>query len=352
MAEESHHFNRKSAFVFEMEEKIPIIDISHLVKNTADKHQVARQIHEACTNYGFFYITGHGVDPELEEKLERLSRKFFAQSLEEKMKISMNLGGGAWRGYFPCGVELTSGKPDMKEGIYFGAELPPDHPKVLSATPLHGQNLFPDDLPNFKETVLEWIAEMTRLGLLLMQGIALSLDLQENHFLKFFTPEPLPLFRIFNYPAQEEGEVAARGSWGVGEHTDYGVLTILKQDTLGGLEVKTRSMNWIEAPPVPGSFVCNIGDMLDKMTGGLYRSNPHRVRSPTNNVDRLSFPFFFDPNFDAQVEAVPNLRNRIQDDDQDTRWDKISVYKFTGTYGDYLLVKVSKVFPELRQRVL
>ena len=105
------------------------------------------------------------------------------------------------------------------------------------------------------------------------------------------------LFRIFNYPASEQD------TWGVGEHTDYGLLTILKQDDAGGLEVKSGS-NSINAPPVPHSFVCNIGDMLDRMTSGVYRSTPHRVRNMSGR-DRLSFPFFFDPNFDAIVETVP-----------------------------------------------
>ncbi len=124
-------------------------------------------------------------------------------------------------------------------------------------------------------------------------------------------------------------------------------MTILKQDDAGGLEVKSRS-GWIAAPPIPGAFLCNIGDMLDRMTGGRYRSTSHRVQSPTRR-DRLSFPFFFDPNFNAQVQPIE--LGRAVRDDKDERWDRISVHELSGTYGEYLLGKVSKAFPQLRRAV-
>src|SRR5262249_39824894 len=157
-----------------------------------------------------------------------LSKQFFAQELTTKMAIRMELGGRAWRGYFPVGNELTSGKPDLKEGIYFGTELTPDHPLVNAGTPLHGPNLFPAADPGFRETVWEYIAALTQVGHHLMAGIALSLGLDEGYFAERYTGEPLTLFRIFNYPPPSEP--AADPQWGVGEHTDYGLLTILKQD--------------------------------------------------------------------------------------------------------------------------
>jgi isopenicillin N synthase-like dioxygenase len=116
------------------------------------------------------------------------------------------------------------------------------------------------------------------------------------------------------------------------------------------LEVRSRS-RWVAAPPVPGSFVCNIGDMLDRMTRGLFRSTPHRVRNPAPRA-RLSFPFFFDPNFFARVQPIEHLEGELPPDDQGERWDRASVHPFQGTYGAYLLGKVGKVFPALRQAVL
>lgn len=326
--------------------QLPIINISRLFGDAGDRQPVAEQIKHACCEFGFFYITGHGVDEALQKRLETLSRQFFAQPLETKMEIRMALGSRAWRGYFPVGDELTSGQPDLKEGIYFGAELGPDHPLVKAETPMHGANLFPANILLFRETVLDYMAEMTRLGHTLMAGIALSLGLEESYFADRYTADPLTLFRIFNYPANKES------GWGVGEHTDYGILTILKQDDSGGLQVKSKAgwpnSGWIDAPPIENTFVCNIGDMLDRMTRGLYRSTPHRVRNQSSR-DRLSFPFFFDPNFNAEVKAI-QIGSQITDDSQQ-RWDKASVHDFSGTYGDYILGKVSKVFPALKVTV-
>lgn len=291
-----------------MSATIPIIDLA------APAEVAAEGIGRACREHGFFYVVGHGVDVGLQDRLESLSREFFAQDAGTKLAIRMALGGRAWRGYFPVGEELTSGQPDMKEGLYFGAELPAGDPR-----PLHGPNLFPRHPADLRETVLAYMTAMTALGHTLMARIASSLGLPETHFAEHYTADPLTLFRIFNYPVSEAG-------WGVGEHTDYGLLTILKQDGNGGLQVKSREQ-WIDAPQVEGSFVCNIGDMLDLMTRSEYRSTAHRVVGSAGN-DRLSWPFFFDPNFDAVV--TPD----------------------GGTYGDYLLAKVGKVFPGLRRDVL
>jgi isopenicillin N synthase-like dioxygenase len=131
----------------------------------------------------------------------------------------------------------------------------------------------------------------------------------------------------------------------VAEHTDYGLLTILADDGTPGLEVRGRS-GWRPVEPVPGGFVCNLGDMLERMTAGRYRSTPHRVRPPASGEDRLSFPFFFDPGWDAEVAPLPLAGTPPADDPAD-RWDHASVHEVTGTYGDYLTGKVRKVFPDL-----
>jgi isopenicillin N synthase-like dioxygenase len=325
--------------------QIPIIDISPLVQGAPERREIATRIGDACRDFGFFYIVGHGVDEKLQKRLEQASQSFFAQDLEEKVKISMSRGGRAWRGYFPVGRELTSGKPDQKEGIYFGAELQNDHPLVQAGTPMHGPNLFPSNMPEFGEFVLNYMAAMTKLGHCLMAAIAVSLGLEESYFADRYTSDPLILFRIFNYPPLSARD---KSTFGVGEHTDYGFLTILRQDMSGGLEIKTKS-RWRAAPPIYNSFVCNIGDMLDRMTGGHYLSTPHRVRNLTGQ-NRLSWAFFFDPNFNAEVKPIATAVEMT--DNNEERWDRASVHEFRGTYGDYLLGKVSKVFPELRRKVL
>src|SRR5262245_3605197 len=223
---------------------LPVVDISAFVSGREDLHTVPEEIEKACREFGFFYIVGHGVDEKLQQRLEQVSRQFFAQEVQTKLEISMSRGGRAWRGYFPVGGELTSGRPDLKEGIYFGSELGEDHPFVRAHTPLHGPNLFPPNMPEFRRLVLEYMTAMTMLGHALMRGVSLSLGLEEFYFSNHYTSDPLILFRIFNYPTAAESEL------GVGEHTDYGLLTVLRQDMSGGLQVKTRSQ-WIDVTPLP-----------------------------------------------------------------------------------------------------
>jgi isopenicillin N synthase-like dioxygenase len=327
--------------------KLPVVNISALFSPANDRHSVATELRDACSEFGFFYIVGHGVDQQLQAHLSDLSRRFFDQPLAAKLEVDMSHGGRAWRGYFPVGAELTSGKPDLKEGIYFGAELGPDHPMVQARTPLHGPNLFPARIPQFRETILDYIASMTRLGHALMSGISLGLGLKQSYFADAYTADPLILFRIFNYPARSRYS-HDEYAFGVGEHTDYGFLTILKQDMSGGLQIKSKSQ-WIDVEPISNSFVCNIGDMLDRLTGGRYLSAPHRVQHRGEH-DRLSFAFFFDPNFNAEIKPL-HLGGAVRDNKAD-RWDRASVHEFRGTYGDYLLGKVSKVFPQLGREVL
>lgn len=326
-------------------ESIAVVDVGPLVTGEGDVAKSAGEIGRACRENGFFYIRGHGVSQELEERLERLSREFFALDLDVKRRIRMELGGRAWRGFFAVGDELTSGKPDQKEGIYFGSESPSDHPKVRAGVPLHGGNLFPE-VAGFRETVLEYIDALTGLGHSLMAGLAISLDLDADYFRQRLTGDPTILFRIFHYPPIPSDQIES--AWSVGEHTDYGILTILRQDAVGGLQVKSRG-TWIDAPPIEGAFICNIGDMLDRMTGGLYRSTPHRVRNRAE-IGRLSFPFFFDPNWDAEVQPI--FPDRPVVEDRAHRWDGTSLRELKGTYGEYLLGKVSKVFPQLSQQQL
>ena len=324
---------------------VPIINVAQLVDGSGSISDIARQIDGACRQSGFFYVVEHGVSPRLIARLVEQSREFFCQPLTAKQEIAMCRGGRAWRGYFRVGEELTSGKPDHKEGLYFGQERPPTDALVAAGTPLHGQNLFPEHPSGLRDTVLEYMDAMTRLAHRIMVAIALGLGLDQDYFAEHGTRDPLTLFRIFNYPPP-----AADDHWGVGEHTDYGLLTILLQDDCGGLQVKSGS-TWVSAPPVDGSFVCNIGDMLDRMTRGVYRSTPHRVHNVAGR-DRLSFPFFFDPNFFAPVRPIDLPSGEVAPDDWGSRWDKSSVHVFNGTYGDYLLGKVGKVFPELQTQVL
>jgi isopenicillin N synthase-like dioxygenase len=326
---------------------LPYVDVAPLVTGRGDARRAARDIDAACRDAGFFAIVNHGVDARLRRALVTHAREFFALPDDEKAAIAMAHGGRAWRGWFPVGGELTSGIPDRKEGIYFGAELGAGDPRVAAGTPLHGPNLFPRRPAALRATVLAYLDALTVLGQAVMRGIALGLGLDADWFARDLTRDPIVLFRIFHYPPATTAD--EERAWGVGEHTDYGLLTLLLQDATGGLQVRTRA-GWVDVPADPDAFVCNVGDMLERMTGGSYRSTPHRARNP-GRAGRLSFPFFFDPGWDAEVRAVPNIAAGVAGD-APPRWDGADVHALTGTYGAYLLTKVGRVFPTLRDEVL
>ena len=300
-----------------------------------------QRIDRACRDLGFFRLTGHGVAPELLDRMDTLARDFFAQPDDAKAAVAMPLAGPAWRGWFPVQGEVTAGVPDRKEGLYVGIEHPPDHPRVLAGTPLHGANLFPPGA--LGPAITAWIGALVPVANRVMEAIAVGLGLERDWFARHLTSDPTVLFRIFHYPAMPDNATAPE--WGVGEHTDYGLLTLLAQDDSGGLQVRTPTGEWLDVPAERGVLVCNIGDMLDRLTEGRYRSTPHRVRNLSGR-SRLSFPLFFDPAWDAVVTPLP-LDDTAPADDAERRWDGTSVHAWEGTYGDYLSAKVAKVFPDL-----
>ena len=321
-----------------------MIDVGSVIYAGSDRDvcAVAEAIDSACRDIGFFVISGHGIDGQVRRDLDDAAREFFGLPDEAKAEIAMPRAGLAWRGWFPVGGELTSGRPDRKEGIYFGEEHGADHPGVRAGRPLHGPNLFPEQPARLRPLVLDYMSALTALGQSVLDAVALGLGLPRTWFRTHLTADPVVLFRIFHYPPSEP----AADDWGVGEHTDYGLLTLLGQDGNAGLQVRTAD-GWVDVPPDPDTFVCNIGDMLERLTGGRYRSTPHRVLN-ASGADRLSYPFFLDPSWDAVVGRLP-IVERPPDNDEAAaqRWDNASVHGFSGTYGDYLVQKVSKVFPEL-----
>jgi isopenicillin N synthase-like dioxygenase len=335
--------------------QLPIIDLSRTATGDAATSDAARQqlalrLDLACRQFGFFYLIGHGIEPARIDTLMQLARTFFARGTAEKLRIDMSKGGRAWRGYFPVGGELTSGIPDRKEGLYFGTELTEDDPRVAAGLPLHGRNQFPE-LPGFREAVLDYMAGLTQVGHRLLTVLAHGLGVAEDFFQAHYTADPIILFRIFNYPGFADGaHPVAPGSWSVGEHTDYGLLTLLKQDDVGGLQVRNGE-HWIDVPEIPGSLVCNVGDMLERLTGGRYLSALHRARNVTHG-NRMSMALFFDPAFDAKLSPIPGVARDAASAHTQVRWDQLDPNAHVGTYGEYLLGKVGKVFPTLKSDVL
>lgn len=255
---------------------IPIIDISPLVStgpdlpNSSEVAEVISKIGSACREVGFFYISKHGISIDLQEDLDVVACEYFRLSREEKSAISMDKAGKAWRGSFLIGDEVTSGIVDQKEGLYFGSES-----EECPNLPLHGNNQWPSGElgQRMQRIVTEYMKQLTSLGTVLITAIAASLGLHPSDFGDQFT-SPTTLFRIFHYPPHDPRYGAA--SQAVGEHTDYGYITILRQDTSGGLQVRGARGEWIDAPPVPNTFVINLGDAIEHNTGGLLRATPHR----------------------------------------------------------------------------
>ena len=325
--------------------RLPTIDLSLLTHGRHASTAVAAQLDAACREYGFFYLIGHGIEDAQIDALFGLSQTFFSLPVAQKRAIHMSKGGRAWRGFFQLGEELTSGKADRKEGLYFGTELHDADPRVRAQMPLHGRNLFPP-IPGFREAVLEYMQSIVTLGHRVMGLLAQGLGLDQSFFFERYTHDPTILFRIFNYPSVS----LEHDEWGVGAHTDYGFLTLLRQDEVAGLQVR-HGDEWLEVPVVPRSFVCNVGDMLERVTRGRYLSALHRVRSSTNH-DRMSMALFFDPSFDAVMDPIDGIGPRRERPHTQVRWDDLDPHAANPRYGDYLISKVGRVFPVLRDTQL
>jgi isopenicillin N synthase-like dioxygenase len=281
-------------------EKIPIIDISSLV-DVHDKpksvRKTVKEIGNACKNVGFFYVKNHQISQNHIDAVIPAMQEFFNLPIEEKMKIHIGKSD-IFRGYTPLGKEITNAKYDWHECVDFGPDLEPSHPEVIAGEQLVGPNQWPENQPNFRE-VLERHWDLTIvLGRRITEGLAMSLGLENNFFAPYMSKSH-SFMRIVNYPPYRKKQEENVGD-GIGAHIDYGFLTILLQDNLGGLEVKNTDNEWLSAPIIPGTFLINIGHMIQRWTNDYYKATVHRVIPPEHET-RCSLPFFFEPNFDTIV---------------------------------------------------
>ncbi|GAA6132189.1 isopenicillin N synthase family dioxygenase [Halopseudomonas sabulinigri] len=283
---------------------LPIIDLSALFAASAEaKAAVGRALREACEHTGFFYISGHGIDPALIERVFAQSQAFFAQPMATKLETD-KAQSKANRGYEKLGGQtLEPGMPpDLKEGFYIGEELAEDHPRVLAGRFNQGPNQWPVELPAFRPAMQDYYNAMLTLSERIMAGLALSLQLPEDFFADF-CHEPLCTLRLLHYPPQPEKPLP--GEKGCGAHTDFGGITILLLDDKPGLQVwDAKTDSWINAAPIPGTFVVNLGDMIARWTNDLYRSTLHRVVN-TSGAERYSVPFFYSGAPEHEVRCLP-----------------------------------------------
>lgn len=282
---------------------LPLIDIAPLYgTDNAAWRDVATQIDAACRDWGFFYITGHGIPPERIDALLAAAKAFFALPEAEKLKIDITRTAHH-RGYGAIATEqLDPTQPsDLKETFDMGFHMAADHPEVLAGKPLRGPNRHPD-LPGWAPLMEQHYAGMQALAQTLLRAIALALGIERDFFDARFA-EPISVFRMIHYPPRHTARSADQP--GAGAHTDYGCVTLLYQDDAGGLQVRNVHGEWIDAPPIPGSFVVNIGDMMARWSNDRYTSTPHRVISPLG-VHRYSMPFFAEPHPDTEISCLPN----------------------------------------------
>ncbi len=267
---------------------LPTLDLRRFDAQRDERTRFLRELRDAARTYGFFYLIGHGVEDRLIQSVLALSRRFFALPESEKLEIEM-VNSPHFRGYNRAGFEYTRGKQDWREQIDIGAERPalPRDPAAPAWTRLQGPNQRPTALPELKPVLLDYQEKATALAVRVLQAFSAALEQPENVFEPIYEPAPNQLIKIIRYPGRAPGE----SDQGVGAHKDSGFMAVLLQDRVAGLQVEGED-GWIEAPPVPGSFVINVGEILEIASGGYLRANVHRVVSPPAGDDRLSVAFF------------------------------------------------------------
>ncbi|WIA38103.1 hypothetical protein OEZ86_001465 [Tetradesmus obliquus] len=274
---------------------IPLVDLSR------DEAAAAQQVYAACSGPGFFYAANHGIPQELLSELFKQMRAAFALPEQDKMAMLADENN---RGYTPYAEETLDPakqtRGDTKEGFYFGREVPADSEE--GQLPLHGPNQWPPEqlLPGFRQTVTAYCDAATGLGMRLLRLLALSLGLPGGYFAPYFT-HPMVALRPLHYTAEVSSP--GEGVFGAGAHSDYGMLTLLATDEVPGLQVHLNG-SWQDVQPLPGAFIVNLGDMLERWSNGIFKSTLHRVINTTGQ-ERYSIPFFFEPNFTAKVECLP-----------------------------------------------
>ncbi|MBL4930027.1 isopenicillin N synthase family dioxygenase [Fuscibacter oryzae] len=278
-------------------DSIPVIDVAPLLDGS-DKMGVARQIRWALSNAGFMYVKNHGVTQGFVDEVFDVTRRFFEMPMADKMALHVSRSDVALRGYIePFGENTDPGKTrDLKECFDIGPE------RTALEGPFFGPNQWPATLPEFQKLVYGYHEKMVTLSRQLLRGIALSLDLHETFFEGIMT-DPISIQRLLHYPPQNGH--ADKDIIGIGAHTDYGNLTILAQDDVGGLQVMNREGNWVDGTPIRGAFVINIGDLIQKLTNDVYLANMHRVIN-TSGRERYSIPFFIDADFNAVIAPLPS----------------------------------------------
>lgn len=279
-------------------EDIPVIDLGNIETEHGRALIAAELVHTAKT-IGFFYISNHGISPEICAKAFAASRRFFALPVSDKTSIEVNQHQRGWMAQGMANLE-GSKTYDAKEVFFWGLDVADDDPDVLAGLPMVHPNQWPDDVaPFLRRDILPYYNAVLDLSRKLLAALAIGLGQSASMFQSAYQ-KPLGRGQLVYYPTLNKDDIDAE-RFGAATHSDFGVLTILMQDNLGGLQVQRLDGNWVEATPIEGTLVCNIGDLLERWTNGMLISTKHRVLNRSSQ-NRFSIPIFCDPASDAMID--------------------------------------------------
>lgn len=322
------------------EDNIAMLPVLDLGRADDDPQTFQRTLREAGHTRGFFYLVGHGIDQDRMAEVLQSARDFFALPDEIKSQISQ-LNSPHFRGYSRVGGELTNGHVDWREQIDIG----PERPRIADAEGywnLQGPNQWPAQPAGFREVFERWERDVSAVGLELLRHWASSLGAPEDTFDEAFATAPATLMKVVRYPGTPDH------SQGVGAHKDSGVLTLLLVEPgSAGLQVEAGPDEWVDAPPLDGAFIVNIGELLEVATGGYLRATRHRVLAPGPGSDRVSVPHFLSPALDAVVPVItlpPELARRSRGVEKDP---DNPIYN---TYGENAWKSRTRAHPDVAQR--
>ncbi|MDM9622994.1 2-oxobutyrate oxidase [Rhizobium sp. AC44/96] len=280
---------------------LPILDLKRFATDHPERDEALAELRDVTRTLGFFYLTGHGIPQGEIDDLTALARRFFSLPEEKKLEIEMRKSPH-FRGYNRAGLEYTRGTQDWREQVDFGPER--EKLAIGKRDPawqrLIGPNQFPSALPELRPSVLKWIDDVTAVGLKVLQAFSEALGQKPDVFAPIYSNGPNQLLKIVRYPGRDQTE----SDQGVGAHKDGGFVTILLQDVVGGLQVDDGEGGWIDAPPIRGTFVINVGELLELASNGYLKANIHRVVTPAAGGDRLSIPFFLGANLAASIPVL------------------------------------------------
>ncbi|MEV5901247.1 MULTISPECIES: isopenicillin N synthase family oxygenase [unclassified Streptomyces] len=283
-------------------QQLPIIDLSAADRGPQARALLHAQLHSAAHDVGFFQLVGHGVGERETGELLSAMRAFFALPEAERLAID-NVNSPHFRGYTRTGDERTGGRQDWRDQLDIGAERPARTPGADEPAYwwLEGPNQWPAGLPALRTAALAWIARLSAVAEKLLHELLASIGAPVDFYDQAFGERAHPHLKLVRYP----GSAGDGAGQGVGAHKDYGFLTLLLQDRVGGLQVQRADGLFHDVPPLPGAFVVNLGELLEVATDGYLVATNHRVVSPPSAVERFSVPFFYNPRLDARVEPLP-----------------------------------------------